>query len=91
MSTIQKDNEVNDLIDETIKSICKRISDTRVSNGMEYAETIKALAMLVEARANSKEYRALQNERQRQMCKSGNSSASFRQKKEFESQSDVQA
>lgn len=37
-------------VDTTIKSVCKIIQERNMSNG-EYADTVKALAALVEARA----------------------------------------
>lgn len=50
----EKRNKANELVDEvnsTIKSVCVKIREDNMAPGM-YPDTVKALAALVEARAN---------------------------------------
>lgn len=46
----ESDMDLATEVDATVKSVCKIIQEKNMSNG-EYANTVKALAALVEARA----------------------------------------
>lgn len=48
--TIQKRDALVDKVDETIESVCEKVKRDDLCPG-EYADAVKALAALVEARA----------------------------------------